>query len=144
MKRKKLKIFKNINIKSQNGFTMQDLVIALLIITLFVGIISTLMYKVYKIEIESKLMSQMVMYSVQILEDIDKISYEEVTSDLSNSYNNKFSIPKGFKIDINVSNYLEETTNDQDLIKIVKLNISYDYLGEKEEFKVTRLKIKEK
>ena len=57
MKRKKLKIFKNINIKSQNGFTMQDLVIALLIITLFVGIISTLMYKVYKIEIESKLMS---------------------------------------------------------------------------------------
>ena len=84
------------------------------------------------------------MYSVQILEDIDKISYEEVTSDLSNSYNNKFSIPKGFKIDINVSNYLEETTNDQDLIKIVKLNISYDYLGEKEEFKVTRLKIKEK
>ena len=85
----------------------------------------------------------MVMYSVQILEDIDKISYEEVTSELSNSYNSKFSIPEGFEIDINVSNYADGLTNVQDLIKIVDLNISYNYLGEKEEFKVTRLKIKE-
>lgn len=143
MKRSKLKITKNINVKSQKGFTMQDLAIALLIITLFIGIISTLMFNVYKINIKSKLTSQMVMYSVQILEDIDKISYEEVTSELSNSYNSKFSIPEGFKIDIKVSNYADGLTNVQDLIKIVDLNISYSYLGETEEFKVTRLKIKE-
>lgn len=143
MKKSKLKIIKNINVKSQKGFTIQDLAIALLIITLFIGLISTLMFNVYKINIKSKLTSQMVMYSVQILEDIDKISYEEVTSELSNSYNSKFSIPEGFEIDINVSNYADGLTNVQDLIKIVDLNISYNYLGEKEEFKVTRLKIKE-
>lgn len=143
MKKSKLKIIKNINVKSQKGFTIQDLAIALLIITLFIGLISTLMFNVYKINIKSELTSQMVMYSVQILEDIDKISYEEVTSELSNSYNSKFSIPEGFEIDINVSNYADGLTNVQDLIKIVDLNISYNYLGEKEEFKVTRLKIKE-
>ena len=38
--------FKNL-IKSNKGFTMQDLIIATLIITIFVGLIGTLMYSVY-------------------------------------------------------------------------------------------------
>ena len=141
MKDKKMK--QKINIKSEKGFTMEDLAIALLIITLFVGIISTMMYKVYKINLKTDLTSQMVMYAVEILEDIDKIAYEEVKPELADIYNSKFSIPQGYTIDIQVSNYGEGISNVKDLIKIVKLNISYTFSGEKEEFTVTRLKIKE-
>lgn len=141
MKGKKMN--QKINIKSENGFTLEDLTIALLIITLFVGIVSTIMYKVYKVKMQTDLTSQMIMYAVQILEDIDKIAYEEVKPGLANKYNSKFSIPKGYTIDIQVSNYGEGMSSVKDLIKIVKLNISYTFSGEKEEFTVTRLKIKE-
>lgn len=141
--RKEKRMKQKINIKSDKGFTMEDLTIALLIITLFVGIISTMMYKVYKVNLKADLTSQMVMYAVEILEDIDKIAYEEVKPELADIYNSKFSIPQGYTIDIQVSNYGEGISNVKDLIKIVKLNISYTFSGEKEEFTVTRLKIKE-
>ena len=130
-------------IKSENGFTMQDLMIALVIIMIFVGVITTTMYTVYKLNIETNLTSQMTAYAVQILEDIDKISYEEVTSDLSATYNEKFSIPESFKIDIQVSNYGEGTENIQDVMKIVNLRISYTLQGNEQQFTVQRLKIKE-
>ena len=127
-----------LNIKSEKGFTMEDLTIALLIITLFVGVVSTMMYKVYKIKLKTDLTSQMVMYAVQILEDIDKIAYEEVKPELAKIYNSKFSIPQGYEIEIQVSNYGEGRANIKDLIKIVRLNISYTFSGEKEEFEPGR------
>lgn len=134
---------KKINIKSEQGFTMEDLIIALMIITLFVSVIATFMYRVYKVNLKINLTSQMTMYAVQILEDIDKIPYEDVKSELSDIYSQKFNIPKGFEIDLQVSRYGEEMPNTEDVIKIIRLNISYTFSNEKEEFTVTRLKIRE-
>lgn len=136
---KKIKL----NFKSNKGFTMQDLLIALFFIVLFVGIISSMMYAVYKLQMKANLMSQMTMYSVQILEDIDKISYEEVQKKTAQEYRNQFSIPAGFNINIEVSNYGEGIENVQDVMKIVKLTLSYTFSNETEEFMVQRLKIKE-
>ena len=130
-------------IKSNKGFTMQDLIIATLIITIFVGLISTLMYSVYNINIRTDLTSQMATYAVQILEDIDKIAYEEVNSDLANTYKSQFNIPAGFDVNIEVTNYGEGTQNIEDVIKIVNLTISYELRGDTEQFSVQRLKIKE-
>ena len=136
---KKIKL----NLKSNKGFTMQDLLIALFFIVLFVGIISSMMYAVYKLQMKANLMSQMTMYSVQILEDIDKISYEEVQKKTAQEYRNQFSIPAGFNINIEISNYGEGIENVQDVMKIVKLTLSYTFNNETEEFTVQRLKIKE-
>lgn len=130
-------------IKTEKGFTLQDLVIACLIITLFVGIIGTLMYLVYKTNIKADLTSQMCVYAVQILEDIDKISYEEAQTMTGSAYKEKFSIPSGFNVQLEFSNYGEGVENIQDVMKIVNLRISYTILGEEEEFTVQRLKIKE-
>ena len=132
-----------LNIKSENGFTVQDLLIAIFIIMLFAALISTTMFSVYKNNAKVNVSAQMATYAVQILEDIDKISYEEVNSDLSQTYASKFSIPSGYNIDIQVSNYGEGVKNVQDIIKIVKLTISYTLQGETEEFSVQKLKIKE-
>lgn len=132
-----------INLKSNKGFTMQDLLIACFIITLFVGIISTMMFSAYKTNMTANLMSQMTMYAVQILEDIDKISYEDVQSKTEQEYRTQFQIPAGFGIDIQISNYGEGVENIQDLIKIVKLTISYSFQGNTEELTINRLKIKE-
>lgn len=132
-----------LNFKSNKGFTMQDLLIALFLIVLFIGIISSMMYAVYKLQVKANLMSQMTMYSVQILEDIDKISYEEVQKKTVQEYRNQFSIPAGFNINIEISNYGEGIKNVQDVMKIVKLTLSYTINNETEEFTVQRLKIKE-
>ena len=136
------KTLKNL-IRSNKGFTMQDLAIATLIITIFVGLISTLMYSVYKTNVKTNLTSQMATYAVQILEDIDKIPYEDVKPELADEYKSDFSIPESFNISIEVSNYGQGVNNVQHVIKIVKLNISYTILNETEGFSIQKLKIKE-
>ena len=136
------KVKKTSILKSEKGFTMQDLIAALFIIMLFVGIISSLMYSVYKTNVRADLTAQMATYAVQILEDIDRIPYEDVSSELASTYYDKFSIPGGMQITLDVSNYGEEV-NAKDVMKVVKLNMSYTIANETEQFSVTRLKIKE-
>lgn len=130
-------------LKSEKGFTMQDLIAAILIFTIFTGIICTTMYKVYELNVRVSLTSQMTMYAVQILEDIDKISYEEAQTKTAEQYKEQFSIPAGFKVDLKFSNYKEGEENIQDVIKIVNLSISYDYLDSTENINIQKLKIKE-
>ena len=126
--------------KSESGFTMQDLMIAILIIMLLVGIVASLMYSVYKINAETSLMMEASAYAVELLEDIDKIAYEEVDANLESIYDR--SLPAGFNVDLEITNYREEQ-NLQDVIKIVKLTISYEFLGNTSNVSVTKLKIKE-
>ena len=132
-----------INLKSQKGFTLQDLVIACLIFTAFVGIIGTLMYSVYQNSLRADLSSQMTVYAVKILEDIDKISYEDAQLMTGDQYKAKFSIPAGFDVDLQLTDYGEGVTYIEDVMKIVNLKISYTLAGETEEITITRLKIKE-
>lgn len=128
---------------SNKGFTIQDLLIACFIIILFVGIIYSLMITVYKTNVKATLTSEMTIYAVKILENIDKISYEEVQTKTSEEYINEFSIPDLYNVEIEISNYVENANNLNDVIKIVNLKLSYTFQGETEEFSVTRLKIKE-
>ena len=133
----------NSKIKSENGFTMQDLLVACLIFTLFAGLIGTLMYQVYETNIRANLTSQMCIYAVQILEDIDKISYEDAQTKTGEDYKSQFSIPGGFDVELQLTDYAEDQENIEDVIKIVDLKISYTLAGKTEEFSVRRLKIKE-
>lgn len=130
-------------LKSQKGFTMQDLIIACLILTLFVGLIGTLMYNSYYNNLRAELSANMTIYAVKILEDIDKISYEDVQTKTGSDYEEQFNIPAGYIVELNISNYGEAVGNVEDVIKIIKLKISYTFQGETEDFVVQKLKIKE-
>lgn len=125
-------------VESEKGFTMQDLLIACFIITLFVGIITTMMSSTFKVNAKTKLTSQMTLYAVQILEDIDKISYDDVQMKTGEDYKRQFSIPEGYDVSLNILDY-----GKQDVIKIIELKISYILNGETNDFTVKRLKIKE-
>lgn len=129
-----------LKIKSENGFTMQDLLAGCLILTIFVGTIAGLMTYVYKTNVQTRLMAQMASYAVEILEDIDKISYEDAQDKDGNYYKEKFSIPAGFNLDLQFSDYGE---NLEDVIKIVNLKVSYTFNNDTTEYKIQRLKIKE-
>ena len=133
----------NKKLKSQKGFTMQDLIIACLILTLFVGLIGTLMYNSYYNNLRAQLSANMTIYSVKILEDIDKISYEDVQTKTGSDYKEQFNIPAGYSVELSISNYGEGVGNVEDVIKIIKLKISYTFQGKTEDFVVQKLKIKE-
>ena len=133
----------NLKIKSENGFTMQDLLVACFIFILFAGLIGTLMYRVYETNIRASLTSQMCIYAVQILEDIDKISYEDAQSKTGADYKEQFSIPEGFNVELQFTDYGADKAYIEDIIKIVDLKISYTISGQTEEFNIRRLKIKE-
>ena len=135
-------MIKEKRIKSESGFTMQDLIVAIFFVTLFVAVISSLMYSVFKVNTETQFMTLASVYSIQILEDIDKISYDEVDPSLADEYVTTFQIPSQFDVQIEVNKYGEEQ-NLEDLIKIVKLTISYTYSGNTQNITYTRLKIKE-
>lgn len=137
---KKNLIFK---IKSDKGFTMQDLLVACFIFILFTGLVASLMYQVYETNSRANLTMQMCIYAVQILEDIDKISYEDAQTKTGADYKEQFSIPSGYNVELQFTDYGEGKDYIEDLIKIVDLKISYTISGQTEEFNIRRLKIKE-
>lgn len=133
---------KNINIKSNSGFTMTDLVTAIIIFTLFTGVIGTLLYSAFKVNLQTKLSAASLNYAIQILEDIDKITYEEVKNGIEDTYKEKFSIPEGFDLKVEVSNY-NQGNSKEDLVKTVKLTITYEFSGSTENLVIHKLKVKE-
>lgn len=139
MKERKNKQF---NICSEKGFTMQDLMIALVILMSFVGVIGSMLYSTYKLNLETKMTAEVANYAILILEDIDKISYDQVDNSLASTYINRFSIPSGYQVQLEVSRY-NEGNDKKDLIKKVKLTVSYQLAGQKEEFVIHKLKMKE-
>ena len=58
---------KKINFKSNSGFTMTDLVTALIIFSIFTGIIGTLMYNSFKTNLQVKMAGTAANYAIQIL-----------------------------------------------------------------------------
>lgn len=130
------------SLKSKKGFAMQDLLIACFIFILFTGLIGALMYQVYEINVTAALTSQMSVYAVQILEDLDKISYEEAQNKTAADYREQFQIPGGFGISLQLSDYGEEE-GLEDVLKIVDLRITFEIGGRTEEFSVRKLKVRE-
>lgn len=49
---------KDINVKSESGFTMTDLAAALIIFAMFASLIGTLMYTAFRTELQTKIAGQ--------------------------------------------------------------------------------------
>lgn len=130
------------NIKSNSGFTMTDLVVALIIFLIFSGLVVTAFYSSYVVNSKTKITASATNYSVQILEDIDKITYDEVQNGMENTYRQKFSIPDGYSLKMEVTNY-NEGNDKEDLIKNVKLTIEYKIAGDTEKIVINKIKVKE-
>lgn len=77
------------NLKKENGFAGADALIAILIITLFTGIIASLLYNIYLSNSSLKRMSKANGYIVDVFEYIDKIYYDKVSQKELISYFNK-------------------------------------------------------
>lgn len=133
-------MIKKINLESESGITMMDLIVALAIFTIFTGIITALMFSSYKTNLQLRMSGAAINYTIEILEDIDKISYDEVTNGMEEAYRTKFEIPSGFNLNLDVGKY---NSGSENLVKKVKFTISYEISGKTEKIVINKLKIKE-
>ena len=88
--------YKLIRVKSkkQNGIVVTDAIIAILIVLLFVGIITSLISKISTEKYKIKINSQQISLFTQIFEYVEKSSYEDVTQDKLIAYINEIDSGK--------------------------------------------------
>ena len=83
-------------LKEEKGFAAQDGLIAVLIIALFTGVIATISYNIYLAKSSAKRISKATSYIVDVFEYIDKIYYDDVTTEnLTDYFNNKYYYQAG-------------------------------------------------
>ena len=131
-----------LKLKSNNGFTMQDLIIAIAIFTLFAGIIGTAMVSTFRVQSDSQVDEVGTLYAIQIAEYIDKISFEEVESGMGDSLAKMFDIPSNFTVTVNVSDY-KPSGETLSCVKEVDINLEYNFANDSRNIRIQRLKIKE-
>lgn len=134
---------KKINWKTNRGVTMTDVILAMIILSLFVGVISSLYYKIVYYNNSIRMNAMAVHYAIRIAEDTDKMTYEEVEETLNENIKANYDLPDSFTANITVKKYNEEDTSKQDIIKIVTIKIDYNFMNETKSYELKKLKIKE-
>ncbi len=129
--------------RENKGISLTDTIIAILILSLFVGVIGSLYYQIASHISEIRMNAMAVHYSVKIAEDTDKMLYEEVNQKINETINTVYDIPEGYDASIEVENYQKDENDNQDIIKIVTITIHYDCLGESKDYTIRKLKVKE-
>lgn len=127
-------------LKSNKGFTMQDVIIGMVILTVFAGTIAGSYLAIYKIQAETQMTAVATLYGIQILENIDRIAYEDVKNEkeMEDKYRQDYGISDKVGLKLEVSQYDEEDT-----LKMVKLTLTYEIAGNTEELVLEKLKVKE-
>ena len=121
--------------KTKHGFTGIDILLAIVVIILFTTVIASLMYniKYENLKIKNKLISNI--YLIETLENIGIASYDSITSD------NLSVFPEDMPNSLQKS--IEVTETHKDIIKKVKVTISYNIEDRTYENILERLKIKD-
>lgn len=131
-----------LKLKSNNGFTMQDLIIAIAIFTLFAGIIGTAIVATFRVQSDSQVDEVGTLYAIQIAEYIDKISFDDVESGMGDSLASMFNVPANFTVTIDVS-YYKPDGETLSCVKEVDINLAYNFANDSRNIRIQRLKIKE-
>lgn len=125
-------------LKSNKGFTLQDIVIGLAVLTIFATTIAGGYVAIYKVQCETRLTTIANLYAIQILENINRIDYDDVKNGMENNYKQTYEMLDSMDLKIEVSQYDEEDTR-----KLVKLTISYEFAGKNHSILLEELKERE-
>lgn len=133
MKKKKMKILDN------KGVTGIDLTLSIIILSVFSGLIITLMASIRNNSIEIQKSANAMAYATIVLEKVDEKSFEEVDENFLNTLKNNGEVEIADGYTINFSTDIVE----ENLIKKVTVKIFYDISGEQKSIVINKLKIKE-
>lgn len=125
-------------LKSNKGFTIQDVIVAMVILALFASTIAGALTLIYRIQSETKITAVATSYAIKIIENIDKIGYDEVKNGMEENYKRMYSIPSKMNLKIDVNPY-----NTQGTIKRINLTITYEFSGQTRQLLMEKLKVQE-
>lgn len=132
------------NIKSNRGVSITDVVIALIILTIFTGVIGNLIYQIAYNNAALRVNAIAADYAVKEAEYIDKIAYEDVqTSNEKITKINGEDVLDAFTVKLDVEDYKGNDETKQDIIKKVTITVNYNILKDEKSYKIEKLKIKE-
>ncbi len=126
--------------KSNRGFTMQDVAIGIIVLLMCAGTIAGAYMAIYKMQAQTRVTAVASLYGIQIIENIDRIRYDEVTdpSKMAQDYRKEYDIPEAIGIRLDRAPYGED-----DIMKKVTLTLDYEIAGSKETLVLEKLKVKE-
>ena len=121
-----------------------DIVVSILVLSLFAGVIAGMFAELFIQNISIRMDAMAVNYAVIILEDTDRLPYAEVTTEnLMNNVQDRYYMSDNYTANIEVTNYSDIDSTKEDIIKIVKVTISYKLRNQEYSYTVQKLKIKE-
>ena len=151
-------------LKKQNGFAATDGIIAILIISLFTGIIATILYNIYISNVSLKRMSTATLYIVDMFEYVDKIDYTDLDLDNNtNAITEEYSYlevaqkgtpedenlermwkmegepEKGYSVILTLDKY-NPNNEAQDLVRQLTMTVNYKVGNRNQEITMTRIK----
>lgn len=131
-----------LKLRSNKGFTMQDLIIAIIIFTIFAGTICSLFVIIFNTQADTQVDEIAALYAVQIAEYIDRIDYDRVTNEISSVITKELDISENYTLNIDVSEYRPQNETET-YMKIVKIILTYNFKQEDKNLTIEKLKIKE-
>lgn len=130
-------------LKANKGLSTLDIVIAMVVLSLFVGVIGNLYYQIALQNNLIRVNAIAVYYVVKIAEDIDKMPYEYVTNSLGNNLAENYGVPDILTVNIDVEDYNKNDPSKEDIVKTVTIRAEYSCFGDYRFYEVKKLKIKE-
>lgn len=134
-----------IDVKNQKGIAATDSIIAVLIIILFTGIIMTLSYNIYLTSTLITRNSQASEYAIKIFEETEKVYYDDLTQEYVDNYINTLSISTGYIVNVTIETYdnLETEEQEEDVVKVITLEITYKLANKDKVLQMTKIKKRE-
>lgn len=116
---------KKLEITGKGGFSGVELTVAILILMIFISLFNMLYFNVYLIYADSKRNSEATAYATQIIEQVQKMYYNEVTDQILAQKILEMNIPASYGVQIQVENYNPDGNPKEDLVKNVIISIYY-------------------
>ena len=128
---------------NQKGYSLIDVTVAILVITIFTGIIASLFVQISYNSSMIQLQSVAYNYAIRVLELTDRLPYKQVDETLNETIKDTLQIAENFDMQIQVTNYKGEYSAKKDLIKTVNVTVTYSFQNEKFTINLAKLKIRE-
>ncbi len=130
-------------LKKNNAFSMADVIIAVFVLAMFVGVIGSMYYNIAVKGAKIKLDAIATHYAIKYAEAIDEISYDDVNGNLTSYLNSKYSMDNSFTLSTKVEDYKIENSPVADMAKIVTIKIDYSYSVVTGNYELRKLKMRE-
>lgn len=141
-------------VKQEKGFTVIDVTIAIIAITVFSTLIVTLIYNNYLENIKLKKETLAMIYITEIFENVGIESYENLENGnyedvVNNYYNNNIKklmpldIIGKYKIDLSITEPFNNVEEKENIMKKISVTLTYQINDKKYSCSMERIKIKE-